>query len=138
MGNGRLILVFIALLQSCISAFVSHGLTNTEASYIRRRQLLQYHDNNVDPTFQFPNSHLKDAYIALQAWKHAILSDPYNFTSTWIGPNVCNYTCVYCAPAPYDSHLIVVAGIDVNHGNIAGYLLEELSLLVDLTLFHVN
>ncbi|KAJ1687941.1 hypothetical protein LUZ63_019331 [Rhynchospora breviuscula] len=140
------ILFLLAILLPSVSAFVSHGLTNAEAGYIRRRQLLYYLDENgdrgeyvkVDPSYQFANTHLRDAYIALQAWKHAILSDPFNLTANWVGPDVCKYTGVYCAPAPYDPYLTVVAGIDLNHGDIAGYLPEELGLLVDLTLFHVN
>ncbi|WOL13107.1 leucine-rich repeat extensin-like protein 4 [Canna indica] len=36
----------------------------------------------VDPSYQFPNSRLRDAYIALQTWKHiAIFSDPQNLTA---------------------------------------------------------
>ncbi|EXC31982.1 hypothetical protein L484_001013 [Morus notabilis] len=36
------------------------------------------------------------------------------------------------------SRIRTITGIDLNHGDIAGYLLEELGLLVDLALFHVN
>ncbi|XP_052190557.1 leucine-rich repeat extensin-like protein 6 [Diospyros lotus] len=85
-----------------------------------------------------PNPRLLHAYIALQAWKHAITSDPNGFTSNWCGPNVCNYTGVYCAPAPDDTHVTTVAGIDLNHAGIAGYLPEELGLLTDLALLHIN
>ncbi|KAE8719545.1 Leucine-rich repeat extensin-like protein 2 [Hibiscus syriacus] len=70
--------------------------------------------------------------------KHAIISDPNGFTSNWYGPNVCNYTGVFCAPAPDDAHATVVAGIDLNHANIAGSLPDELGLLTDLALFHIN
>ncbi|GKV19647.1 hypothetical protein SLEP1_g29877 [Rubroshorea leprosula] len=86
-----------------------------------------------------PNPRLQNAYIALQAWKHAITSDPNDFTANWYGPEVCNYTGVYCAPAPNDPHnTTTVAGIDLNHANIAGYLPEDLGLLADLALFHIN
>ncbi|CAN4091277.1 unnamed protein product [Withania somnifera] len=56
-----------------------------------------------------PNPRLFDAYIALQAWKHVITSDPRNFTKNWYGYNVCNYTGVY-----------------------------YLGLLTDLAVFHIN
>uniref|UniRef100_A0A6N2MV25 Leucine-rich repeat-containing N-terminal plant-type domain-containing protein n=1 Tax=Salix viminalis TaxID=40686 RepID=A0A6N2MV25_SALVM len=45
---------------------------------------------------------------------------------------------VYCAPAPYDPFILTVAGVDLNHANIAGCLPEELGLLKDLALFHIN
>ncbi|CAK9154416.1 unnamed protein product [Ilex paraguariensis] len=85
-----------------------------------------------------PNPRLQNAYIALQAWKHAITSDPKGFTSNWYGPNVCNYTGVFCAPALDDPHVTTVAGIDLNHADIAGTLPEDLALLTDLALFHIN
>lgn len=84
------------------------------------------------------NPRLQKAYIALQAWKLRITSDPNNFTSNWCGPNVCNYNGVYCAAAPDDPHTLTVAGVDLNHANIAGSLPKELGLLTDLALFHIN
>ncbi|GLT45668.1 hypothetical protein SLA2020_194840 [Shorea laevis] len=47
----------------------------------------------------FENQRIRNAYIALQAWKQAILSDPNNFTVNWVGSNVCNYTGVFCTRA---------------------------------------
>ncbi|KAF2290156.1 hypothetical protein GH714_003752 [Hevea brasiliensis] len=93
---------------------------------------------SYSPSPPILNPRLLDAFIALQAWKHSIISDPKNFTSNWYGPNVCNYTGVYCAPAPDDPHTTAVAGIDLNHANISGYLPEKLGLLTDLALFHLN
>ncbi|KAF2284274.1 hypothetical protein GH714_020175 [Hevea brasiliensis] len=84
------------------------------------------------------NPRLVDAFVAFQAWKHSITSDPNNFTLDWCSPNVCNYTGVYCAPAPDDNRTITVAGIDLNRANISGSLPEELGLLTDLALFHLN
>ncbi|KAG9451934.1 hypothetical protein H6P81_004838 [Aristolochia fimbriata] len=84
------------------------------------------------------NPRLAQAFIALQAWKHAIFSDPKNLTANWYGPNVCKYTRVYCTAALDDPHVEVVAGIDLNHGDIQGFLPEELGLLTDLALFHIN
>ncbi|KAF5200281.1 Leucine-rich repeat extensin-like protein [Thalictrum thalictroides] len=66
------------------------------------------------------------------------ISDPLNLTSNWVGSDVCSYTGVFCAPALDDKSIQTVAGIDLNHGDIVGYLPEELGLLVDLALFHIN
>ncbi|EOY05763.1 Leucine-rich repeat (LRR) family protein, putative [Theobroma cacao] len=94
-------------------------------------------DTDINPPL-IPNPRLLKAYTALQAWKHAMTSDPNRFTSNWYGPKVCNYTGVYCAPAPDDPYITTVAGIDLNHANIAGTLPEDLGLLTDLALFHIN
>ena len=95
------------------------------------------HQDSYSPP-PLPNPRILNAYTALQAWKHVILSDPKNFTSNWCGFDVCNYKGVYCAPAPDDPHITTVAGIDLNHADIAGSLPEELGLLTDLALFHIN
>ncbi|KAJ8532107.1 hypothetical protein K7X08_012030 [Anisodus acutangulus] len=84
------------------------------------------------------NPRLQKAYVALQAWKRVIYSDPNNMTANWVGPSVCNYTGIYCAPFPNDTKIQVVAGIDLNHNDIAGFLPEELGLLNDLALLHLN
>ncbi|GMQ10980.1 hypothetical protein CsSME_00053774 [Camellia sinensis var. sinensis] len=81
---------------------------------------------------QFETPSLRQAYIALQTWKSAIFSDPFNFTTNWNGPNVCSYLGVFCAPSPSDPSLRVVAGIDLNHADLAGYLPTELGLLPGL------
>ncbi|KAG6431607.1 hypothetical protein SASPL_109686 [Salvia splendens] len=86
----------------------------------------------------FENPSLRRAYYALQSWKHAIFSDPFNFTANWTGADVCSYGGVFCAPSPSNASVRVVAGIDLNHGDIAGYLPDELGLLTDLALFHIN
>ncbi|PKI50794.1 hypothetical protein CRG98_028789, partial [Punica granatum] len=71
------------------------GLTDAEAHYIRHRQLLYYRDEfgdrgenvTVDPSLVFENPRIRAAYVALQAWKQAILSDPFNLTADWVGSN---------------------------------------------------
>ncbi|GJN18519.1 hypothetical protein PR202_gb05689 [Eleusine coracana subsp. coracana] len=140
--------LFLALLLSpqllASAAFVSRGLSADDEAHIRRRQLLQYGNgggssNEVDPSYTFPNPRLRDAYIALQAWKRAILSDPYNVTGSWWGPDVCSYHGVFCAPSPSDPYLTVVASIDLNHADLAGHLPDELGLLgPDLAVLHLN
>ncbi|KAK3017363.1 hypothetical protein RJ639_005550 [Escallonia herrerae] len=97
-------------------------------------------DNDGDDIdkLSFENQRLRQAYIALQAWKSAIFSDPFNFTANWNGSNVCSYAGIFCSPSPSDPTVRVVAGIDLNHADIAGYLPPELGLLTDLALFHLN
>jgi hypothetical protein len=54
---------------------------------------------------------------------------------------VCNYTDVYCVPLPFGPDrrsALVVAEVDLNHGDIAGFLPPELALLPDLALLHLN
>jgi hypothetical protein len=84
------------------------------------------------------NSRLEKAYVALQALKRAITDDPKKLTHNWCGPDVCNYFGVFCAPAPDDPCQRTVAGVDLNHGDLAGTLPEELGLLSDLAVFHLN
>ncbi|KAF0916288.1 hypothetical protein E2562_005898 [Oryza meyeriana var. granulata] len=81
----------------------------------------------VDPRWRFPSSRLRDAYVALQTWKQeAIFSDPKNLTADWVGPEVCNYTGVFCASLPWDQRVVVVAGVDLNHSDITGVLSRSL------------
>ncbi|KAM0960397.1 hypothetical protein ACFX2I_025346 [Malus domestica] len=98
------------------------------------------HHNHPHPaaTSDDSNPRLYQAFLALQAWKHVIYSDPYNITTNWVGPSVCNYMGVYCSPALDDPKIQVVSGIDLNHRDIAGFLPEEFGLLSDLALIHLN
>ncbi|KAG6530603.1 hypothetical protein ZIOFF_012844 [Zingiber officinale] len=113
-------------------AFSSASLEISDAS--------SEHDPPHDFVHEDPpsNPRLEKAYVALQAWKHVITEDPTNLTIHWCGPHVCNYTGVFCAAAPDDPDEITVAGIDLNGGQIAGKLPEELGLLADLALLHIN
>ncbi|CAN7110127.1 unnamed protein product [Brassica rapa subsp. narinosa] len=107
--------------------------------------LLLFHVSLVSTATHTPHhhtshssNHLQKAYRALQAWKKVIYSDPKNLTGDWIGPSVCSYTGIFCAPSPSDPNTLVVAGIDLNHGDIAGFLPEPIGLLSDLALIHLN
>ncbi|CAK9152789.1 unnamed protein product [Ilex paraguariensis] len=86
-------------------------------------------------------SKLNIAYTALQAWKSAITDDPLGSLKTWVGSNVCAYKGVFCAD-PQDQMFNtagpIIAGIDLNHANLQGILVKELSLLTDLSLIHLN
>ncbi|TMW89541.1 hypothetical protein EJD97_017050 [Solanum chilense] len=81
------------------------------------------------------------AYTALQAWKYAITDDPSGILKNWVGPNVCSYKGIFCSNSqdymgnPTDP---VVTGIDLNHANLQGTLVKELSYLTDVSLIHLN
>eukprot|EP00250_Pteridium_aquilinum_P017116 c23461_g1_i1 orf=34-1371(-) len=107
-------------------------------SHMLPRRSLQQFSLPSNPLLALLNPSLRAAYVALQAWKAAITSDPSGITATWVGFNVCNYRGVFCAPPPDASCERVVAGIDLNHANIAGTLPEKLGLLTYLGLFHIN
>ncbi|WCJ30803.1 Leucine-rich repeat (LRR) family protein [Euphorbia peplus] len=97
-----------------------------------------HHRHRSQPHSLGSNTRLYRAYIALQAWKRVIYSDPRNFTSNWVGRNVCAYHGIYCTNAPDDPKVKVVAGIDLNFGDIAGFIPEEFGLLTDVALVHLN
>ncbi|KAK6162131.1 hypothetical protein DH2020_001972 [Rehmannia glutinosa] len=127
------LLLFNISTQHQISISVDHRVN-------QRRHLLSYNGDPlaIEPWLKFENPRLKNAYIALQAWKEAILSDPKNITANWVGPDPCNYKGVFCWPAPDNPCERTVAGIDINHADIAGNLPHELGLLYDLAIFHLN
>ncbi|RZR77884.1 hypothetical protein BHM03_00003092 [Ensete ventricosum] len=80
-------------------------------------------------------------YQALQAWKSAITEDPNGILASWVGPNVCSYKGVFCSEPPEEdssSSPSVVSGIDLNHANLKGSLVKELSLLIHLSFLHLN
>lgn len=96
--------------------------------------------NGQNPPGSSP-SNLNNAYTALQAWKFAIKDDPKGILTTWVGSNVCAYKGVFCADPQLemgDPSGPVVAGIDLNHANLQGILVKELSLLSDMSLLHLN
>ncbi|KAJ8421625.1 hypothetical protein Cgig2_005403 [Carnegiea gigantea] len=143
---GCCFLVPLLLVSSLLPAF-TYALTDVQASLIAHHQLSSLPEGGdfpadfkveVDPKLMFPHDGLKNAYYALQAWRKAIYSDPLNSTGNWVGVDVCSYNGVFCAPAIDDPTKTVVAGIDLNHADIAGYLPVELGLLTDLAIIHLN
>uniref|UniRef100_A0A0E0E841 non-specific serine/threonine protein kinase n=1 Tax=Oryza meridionalis TaxID=40149 RepID=A0A0E0E841_9ORYZ len=84
------------------------------------------------------NPRLQRAYVALQALRRRVTDDPKNLTGGWCGPDVCRYFGVYCAAAPDDPCAVTVAGLDLNHGDLAATLPDELGLLSDLAVLHLN
>lgn len=135
-----LFLCTIFLLLSISTADQTAVSVNATDGPRHHRRRLSYNDDPlaVEPEFELQNPRLRNAYIALQAWKGAMLSDPMNVTANWVGEDVCNYTGVFCWPTPDYPHELTVAGIDINHADIAGTLPQELGLLYDLALFHIN
>ncbi|WRX13650.1 Leucine-rich repeat - like 10 [Theobroma cacao] len=125
---------FISPALIILLLYVSSSSNNLAAKHTYSASPHHRHHNRSP----FPNPKLQQAYNALQAWKRVIYSDPHNFTSNWVGHDVCNYTGVFCAPPPYDKKIKVVAGIDLNGADIAGFLPDEFALLSDLALIHIN
>ncbi|KAJ4716390.1 Leucine-rich repeat family protein [Melia azedarach] len=140
----------VIVLAFLFSAFptLTFALSDAEAAYITRRQLLTLpKDDKLPDNFDhivdlkdktFENERLKKAYIALQAFKQAVYSDPLNTTANWVGTDVCTYNGVFCATAMDNSNLKVVASIDLNGADIAAHFPPEMGLLTDLTIFHMN
>lgn len=127
--------VFIILFLLHSSSFFNnlseakHGVSNHH-----NRHPHQAHHTQNPPL----NPRLYRAFLALQAWKRVIYSDPKNITHNWVGPSVCNYSGVFCSPSPDDPKITVVSGIDLNFGDLAGFLPAELGLLSDLSLLHLH
>ncbi|KAI3468264.1 hypothetical protein Pfo_024927 [Paulownia fortunei] len=65
---------------------VARRVSDIADDFRHHRQLLSYNGDPLatDPRLKFENPRLKNAYIALQAWKEAILSDPKNITANWV------------------------------------------------------
>ncbi|KAL5571134.1 hypothetical protein UlMin_020731 [Ulmus minor] len=134
--NALILLLLFHLL--CLSNNLQAAKHGNSVSRHHRHQHPHPHHNHPSNTTSDSNPRLHQAFLALQAWKRVIYSDPKGFTTNWVGPSVCNYTGVYCSPAPDNPKIRVVAAIDLNHGDIAGFLPDELGLLTDLALIHLN
>ncbi|XP_039031538.1 leucine-rich repeat extensin-like protein 4 [Hibiscus syriacus] len=97
---------------------------------------------NNNPTPSGPSaSKLNSAYTALQAWKSAITDDPLGVLKTWDGLDVCSYKGVFCSDQQGgmdSSNGPPVVAIDLNHANLQGILVKELSALTDMSIFHLN
>lgn len=127
-----IVLLQLYSLSNNLAAKHSHNSNNNHHNNKNHRH------HNATPTTPDSNPRLEQAYKALQAWKRVIYSDPNNFTTNWVGPTVCSYKGVYCTLSVDDNRTRVVAGIDFNLADIAGFLPLELGLLTDLALIHLN
>ncbi|WJX26013.1 hypothetical protein P8452_14996 [Trifolium repens] len=102
-------------------------------------------NNNQNPkSYESPTSKMDSAYSVLQTWKSSITDDPLKILDSWVGSNVCSYKGIFCAnpengiASTAASPSVVVVAIDLNHANLQGTFVKELSLLTDMTLFHLN
>uniref|UniRef100_A0A6N2MLR9 Cell wall hydroxyproline-rich glycoprotein n=1 Tax=Salix viminalis TaxID=40686 RepID=A0A6N2MLR9_SALVM len=94
--------------------------------------------NTPTPSPGSSASNLNSAHAALQSWKSAITDDPLKVLDTWVGSDVCAYKGVFCADPQDDEPGPVVVGIDLNHANLQGTLVKEISVLTDMSLLHLN
>nr|KYP42569.1 Uncharacterized protein At4g06744 family [Cajanus cajan] len=75
----------------------------------------------------------------IQTFKNTITLDPLGVTTTWVGPNVCNYTGFYCGNPPDNLTATTVSSIDFNGFQITAPTLDGfIDQLPDLALFHAN
>ncbi|KAL2344771.1 hypothetical protein Fmac_006056 [Flemingia macrophylla] len=75
----------------------------------------------------------------IQTFKNTITSDPFGVTSTWVGPNICNYTGFYCGNPPDNLTATTVSSIDFNGFQLTAPTLDGfIDQLPDLALFHAN
>eukprot|EP01018_Ginkgo_biloba_P025567 Gb_12380 [translate_table: standard] len=140
-----LLLVLVCTLFLVVSDAISgnayaYSNNNDDSSSVKEELTMEAADGNSRQILgpEAFNPKLQQAYTALQAWKRAITSDPRGITTTWVGYDVCKYTGVFCAEPLDKSRDLVVAGIDLNHGWLGGTLVEELGLLADISLLHLN
>ncbi|KAL5079841.1 hypothetical protein RYX36_008262 [Vicia faba] len=105
-------------------------------------------NSNQNPkAYESPISKMDSAFSALQAWKSSITDDPLKILDSWVGSNVCSYKGIFCANPEKGNEMssnsaesasLVVAGIDLNHANLQGTLVKDLSLLTDVSILHLN
>ncbi|GAA0170255.1 hypothetical protein LIER_24556 [Lithospermum erythrorhizon] len=97
--------------------------------------------NTPSPSSSPSSSKQDNAYTAFQAWKATIKDDPLGILHSWVGSDVCVYKGVFCSTSKdtmgNPTGQVVVA-IDLNHANLQGILVKELSLLTELSLLHLN
>ncbi|CAJ1939537.1 unnamed protein product [Sphenostylis stenocarpa] len=75
----------------------------------------------------------------VQTFKNTITSDPLGITTTWVGPNICNYTGFYCDNPPDNLTATTIASIDFNGFQLTAPTLDGfIDQLPDLALFHAN
>ncbi|KMZ71491.1 Leucine-rich repeat receptor-like protein kinase family [Zostera marina] len=98
-------------------------------------------DNAAGSAPKFSTTTDHESYKALQTWKAYITEDPKGILWSWVGSDVCSYKRVFCSDPPeedFSSGGQVVAVIDLNHANLKGRLVDDLSLLVHLSALHLN
>ncbi|KAK6151886.1 hypothetical protein DH2020_014521 [Rehmannia glutinosa] len=134
-NNSWLLAFFLPIIVTRAALFVGGGVTIGGGGV--------WIGGGINPTPSTPpgSPELNRAYTALQAWKSAITDDPLGITKSWVGPNVCSYKGIFCSDSsdfmgnPTGK---VIAAVDLNHANLQGTLVKELSFLTDLSIFHIN
>jgi len=108
-------------------------------------QILETPSPPPDPTSLVPNilnfidQRLAQVFPIIQTFKNTITSDPRGVTSTWVGPNICNYTGFYCDNPPDNLTATTIASIDFNGFQLTAPTLDGfIDQLPDLALFHAN
>jgi Leucine-rich repeat (LRR) protein len=93
----------------------------------------------IPDLLNFLDQRLAIVFPIIQAFKNTITSDPLGITSTWEGPDICNYTGFYCDNPPDNLTAITVASIDFNGFHLSAPSLDDfIDQLPDLAIFHAN
>ncbi|TKY59052.1 hypothetical protein E2542_SST16128 [Spatholobus suberectus] len=93
----------------------------------------------VPDILNFLDRRLAQVFPIIQTFKNTITSDPFGVTTTWVGPNICNYTGFYCDNPPDNLTAITIASIDFNGFQLFAPTLDGfIDQLPDLALFHAN
>ncbi|KAK6946073.1 hypothetical protein RJ641_013617 [Dillenia turbinata] len=91
------------------------------------------------PPLVFQDVRIAEVYPVIQQFKQTIISDPFNITSSWVGPDVCHYTGFYCEAPPDNDSALALAAVDFNGFQLSAPTLEGfIENLPDLALFHAN
>ncbi|GAU29082.1 hypothetical protein TSUD_58480 [Trifolium subterraneum] len=93
----------------------------------------------IPDLLNFLDQRLAIVFPIIQAFKNTITSDPLGITSTWDGPDICNYTGFYCDNPPDNLTAITVASIDFNGFQLSAPSLDDfIDQLPDMAVFHAN
>ncbi|KAE9613621.1 hypothetical protein Lal_00016382 [Lupinus albus] len=93
----------------------------------------------VPDILTFIDKRLALVFPIIQNFKKTITSDPFGVTTTWVGPNICNYTGFYCDNPPDNLTATTIASIDFNGFQLSAPTLDGfVDQLLDLALFHAN
>ncbi|KAL1359548.1 hypothetical protein HN51_004865 [Arachis hypogaea] len=125
-----LFITFLLLIPSCCVIFVNCKTLESSSLSL---------DLTIPDILGFLDERLALIFPIIQAFKTTITSDPLGITSTWSGPNICNYTGFYCDNPPDNKTAVTVASIDFNGFQLSAPSLDGfIDQLSDLAIFHAN
>ncbi|KAK7317852.1 hypothetical protein RJT34_02425 [Clitoria ternatea] len=102
-------------------------------------QILESPSPLVPDITNFIDKRLAQVFPIIQTFKNTITSDPFGITTTWVGPNICNYTGFYCDSPPDNITATTIASIDFNGFQLAAPTLDGfIDQFPDLAIFHAN